>query len=447
MAGNRAASFVVRIADTMVPIRTFLAAFGVFCSFADALPTTAIAAEHKSSSKISRWRSKQQSHIWRPGNRCLSQPVRREFALPFASTSSMLLSSPTEEPFLDGSGESTVKQHGIDVRGGGICSTNPDATTAHLVSIVCNTDYVVRRRRRRKAALAWTIVASLFFVAAYRERSYWTPFVNKDAIQSRTLSLLQKLQPDANAGPFDVIRALTTYALGMALWEMVGLSTIPVETAAGMAFGFSQAATASIVGKVLGATLAFVAGRTVLARYISGHKAFAENTIFQLLNKTTDNGRAKGDSVGVPAGICARQSPLLTTFFIKFSCFPELVKNLGCSLVPVVQPWMFVLITALHGGSFSLVWTWLGVDTAARMRDATLAVNRPLQAALAGAMIVGGVLTPMVMAWWMRKLKLGADIAESTKQSRRSRLETIMTSSSFVSPSRKDDDRRKSGSS
>jgi uncharacterized membrane protein YdjX (TVP38/TMEM64 family) len=250
----------------------------------------------------------------------------------------------------------------------------------------------------------------------YRERAVWMPFMNKDAIQEKTLGILNTLKPAKDAGIADTVKALAMYSAGMAVWEMAGLSTIPVETAAGMVFGFRYAAAASWIGKLAGAMTAFAAGRTVLASHITSHKAFSENTVFQLLNATSSTDGAH------------THPPLLTSFFMKFSCFPELVKNLGCSLIPVIKPWMFLLVTAVHGGAFTLIWTWLGVDTAARMQNAALAVNRQLHTALVLTMFTGGVLTPLVMAWWIRDLKRGADEAAAVKnqKERRFRLNKIM---------------------
>jgi hypothetical protein len=295
-----------------------------------------------------------------------------------------------------------IQQHRISLRGGG---TEGSSVRIHAEKEV---PLIEIARKRRRAIVVWTVISTALLVVAYRERALWTPFMNKDAIQARTLSLLGSLQPAQGSGTSGMLQALVLYALGMAAWEMAGLSTIPVETAAGMVFGFAQGAAASFCGKLLGATLAFVAGRTILASRISTHKAFRENVVFQLLNNNDET--VGGQDLPI------RHPPLLTAFFMKFSCFPELVKNLGSSLIPAIQPWMFVVVTTLHGGFFTLVWTWLGVDSAARMRQASLAVNRPLQATLVFAMVVGCVLTPISMAWWIRDLKRGAAQAVQTRE-------------------------------
>lgn len=250
----------------------------------------------------------------------------------------------------------------------------------------------------RRTRILWAALAVAVLLVAVRERAVWVPLLSdKDVIQRHALEALHSLRPPPGAGPAAALRSLALYAAGMAGWELAGLSTIPVETAAGMVFGFRQAALASLVGKVTGATLAFGLGRTVLAGHIASHPAFANNAVFQLL--TASNGRI----VTQP-----RHPPLATAFFMKFSCFPELIKNLGSSVLPVIRPWMFVLVTLVHGGAFTLVWTGLGVETAARMQDAAMTANRPLQAALMAAMITGFCLTPLAMAWWIRDLKRGA---------------------------------------
>jgi uncharacterized membrane protein YdjX (TVP38/TMEM64 family) len=246
----------------------------------------------------------------------------------------------------------------------------------------------------RASAIALAIATVSYIL--YIKRATWTPYFNKEYIQDQALSILNHLKPSETADASDTIqylKALSTYAAGMAAWEMAGLSTIPVETAAGMVFGFRKAAVASLVGKVTGATAAYLLGRSMRDRLLE-RPAFAKNTVFQLLNaKDSEDQRT--------------HPPLLTAFLMKFSCFPELLKNLGSSLIPVIRLWMFLLVTVVHGGTFTCVWTWLGVDTAKRIH-AELPANRPLQVTLVVAAIVGMGLTPLVMAWWIRDLKRAA---------------------------------------
>ena len=251
----------------------------------------------------------------------------------------------------------------------------------------------------QKKRIQWTAALCTVVYALFLQRHVWLPLVtNKQVLQDKTLSLLNQLKPSSDDDhPAAWLRSLAVYALGMASWELLGLTTIPVETGAGMVFGFRSAAVSSLLGKLCGAGAAYALGRTVLQERVSAHPAFRESTLFPLLNSTDADSPA-----------------LRTAFLLKFSCFPELVKNLGSSLIPAVQPWMFVLATLVHGGTFTLVWTWLGVDTAARLANEALPPNRALQVTLGAAAVVGLVLTPLVMAWWVRDLHRQA--AEKNKE-------------------------------
>ena len=61
---------------------------------------------------------------------------------------------------------------------------------------------------------------------------------------------------------------LVTYALSMWLWEITVGITTPIETAAGMAFGWTKGILASGVGKIGGAVTAFLIGRFILFDYV-----------------------------------------------------------------------------------------------------------------------------------------------------------------------------------
>lgn len=234
------------------------------------------------------------------------------------------------------------------------------------------------------AALAITAATALL----YSQREIWMPFLDRNRIQAKTLSLLRTLQPgDTNKVS---VQSLAYYAAGMAVWEFFGLTTIPVETAAGMVFGWKGAA-ASGAGKLTGACAAFLVGRLFLT---------------QVRERLLANGDSKWSVLW--ASETSSHSPLATAFLMKFSCFPEAVKNFGSSLLGVA-PWMFVLATVLHGFVFTALWTWLGIDAAARLETDLLPANIALSAVLVLAGIVGVVVSPSLMVWWLRDLKRQAD--------------------------------------
>lgn len=260
-----------------------------------------------------------------------------------------------------------------------------------------------RGRVDTKVVIGWTAFSFVAVSLAVAYRSVWIPLLDKQRIQEGTLNFLRQLQPsDPSASRF---QPLLLYASGMAIWELAGLSTIPVETAAGMVFGW-EAALYSLLGKFTGAVVAFTMGRTLLAKHVT--QMLQRNELFQLVNAAPPSHRGTG-SGNSGMDNTHPHPPLLTAFLMKFSCFPEIVKNFGSSLLPVIAPWMFFLATLIHGGSFTLLWTWLGVDTAKQLEQAAAATatrtSGSLQGALLIAGIVGVIITPLVMAWWIRDLK------------------------------------------
>ena len=202
---------------------------------------------------------------------------------------------------------------------------------------------------------------------------------DKDKLQTKTLEILREL----NALP--KYKSYTVYTLGMALWEAVGLSTIPVETAAGMVFGWPGFAL-SASGKLLGAVLAFCLARYgILAGWIK--ERLSGNSFLQLVQDS------------------AESSPILVTVLMKFSCSPETIKNYGSGILQPIQLWMFIFGTAVHGGTFSALWTYFGVDTAMRLGDNSIPADSLLKTLLTLALVNGIVVSPLAMAYWLKSLK------------------------------------------
>ena len=258
------------------------------------------------------------------------------------------------------------------LRGGGT-DPLPSSTLPSAASVVKGGETVPVKRKYIKAAIL-TVLGGLASYLIYTHRHQ---LFDKQFLQDKTLELLQ--------GANDNRLGILYYSLGMAAWETIGLSTIPVETAAGMAFGWKRAVLASTVGKQLGAGTAFLLGRHVLHRWVRT----------QL--DTNDNFRLIEASVA--------HKPLLTAILLKYSCFPEFVKNFGSSLLNPIPFWGFLLATLVHGGPFTCLWSWLGDDAALRLKDPDLAPNRALQSTLFVAMTVGLLLSPAAMAWWFRDLR------------------------------------------
>lgn len=228
----------------------------------------------------------------------------------------------------------------------------------------------------KSAPILYALSALLSTYLLLSNRSALAKLFDKAYLQTRVLEILQNAKKQGNVGIF-------TYMLGMALWESVGISTIPVETAAGMVFGWS-AILASTMGKLMGASLAFAMGRGFLSNAVQD--TFGENETLLLVQHAV------------------KEHPIRTAFLMKYSCFPETIKNYGSSLFTEIHYWMFALATVVHGTPFTCVWTWLGMDSAKRLLE-TLPVDQALQVTLGVTMFIGVVITPMVMAWWIRDMK------------------------------------------
>lgn len=255
-------------------------------------------------------------------------------------------------------------------------STAPSPLTAKQSKTTTTTttpSNVTKRLSKPKIVTLTALVVSVsYLVYSHRQQLF-----DKHFLQDKTLELLQ----GANDNQFGIVY----YILGMAAWETIGLSTIPVETAAGIAFGLKRAIVASLTGKLLGATIAFGLGRYVLQHWV--RRQLATNDNFQLIEASVAH------------------KPLGTAILLKYSCFPEFVKNFGAALLQPIPFWGFLVATTIHGGPFTCLWSWLGDDTARRLQSPDLPANRALQTTLVVAMAVGLVLSPAAMAFWIQDLR------------------------------------------
>lgn len=235
----------------------------------------------------------------------------------------------------------------------------------------------VKTTSRKSGVLALGVIAVSYLL--WESRASWIGIFDKEAVLEKTLGVLHHLDEQPK------VVSHTTYILGMTIWEALGLTTIPVETASGMVFGWAGFFLSSI-GKLLGAILAFSLARySPLASYIQGK--LTTNEALQLIE----------DSAAI--------HPLQVTILMKLSCFPETIKNYGSALLFPIRFWMFVVATIGHGWTFSALWTYLGVDTANRLEVVGLPTDKRLQFFLTLALINGFLVSPLAMAYWIKNLR------------------------------------------
>jgi uncharacterized membrane protein YdjX (TVP38/TMEM64 family) len=240
-----------------------------------------------------------------------------------------------------------------------------------------------------------TVVGSSIIAAIVWK--YRSIIFNKQQLQSKTLDVLHLLNKQPKYKSYSI------YIIGMSLWECIGLSTIPVETAAGMVFGWPDGFYLNGIGKLMGACMAFAIGRySTVANSITD-----KSTFLRLVRSSTES------------------NPWLVSFLMKFSCLPETIKNVGCGILkPHIKWYMFISCTVVHGWMFSALWTYLGVDTILRIEDldGSIAPNRILQLLLSLALVNGIIVSPLSMVYWVRSLKQANDVQqENTKKKRSSK--------------------------
>lgn len=170
---------------------------------------------------------------------------------------------------------------------------------------------------------------------------------------------------------------------------MLRLPTSVVETAAAAAFGFKGGLIGSFVGKTCGSILAFTLGRTLLSNVV-GEK-MEENDVFGLVER------------GV------QRHPVKSSLIVRYSPFPQLIKNFALSLTkPVTFP-IFLLAICIHGFPFSLLWAALGNDSSMRLRASemgeSMAANVVLNSLLVFVTVFGFVVSPAITGWWLADLR------------------------------------------
>ena len=147
--------------------------------------------------------------------------------------------------------------------------------------------------------------------------------------------LNQNLEKLSSLGPL----GLALYALGLLLWEMTIGVTTPVETAAGMAFGFTRGAIANGIGKMSGALLAFALGRFILRDFVLSK--LQGNEYLDLIERSIQKG------------------PIRVALIWRLSPLPEFIKNFGLAVLPLKMS-HFAIAVVLHGLPFTLLWTFMG---------------------------------------------------------------------------------------
>ena len=101
--------------------------------------------------------------------------------------------------------------------------------------------------------------------------------------------------------------------------------------------------------------------------------------------------------------------PIKSALIVRYSPFPQILKNFSLSVTKSVTYPIFVLAIIIHGFPFSLLWAALGHDSSMRLRasDAgeVMATNKVLNGLLVFVTFFGFVVSPLVTGWWLADLR------------------------------------------
>jgi len=214
-------------------------------------------------------------------------------------------------------------------------------------------------------------------------KSTLSTFFDKERFRSAIINNLNNIASKGN------IIGLFIYTIGFIFYETCGMPTSVVETCAGMAFGFKNGLMCSFIGKTCGSILAFTLGRTLLSNYV-GNK-LKDNESFSLIER----GVAK--------------NPTQSALIVRYSPFPQLIKNFSLGLTKSVSYPIFLLAILIHGLPFSILWAALGNDSSMRLRASDageiMASNKVLNWLLAFVTFFGFVVSPAITGWWLAELR------------------------------------------
>mmetsp|Transcript_9918 Transcript_9918/g.19273 ORF Transcript_9918/g.19273 Transcript_9918/m.19273 type:complete len:340 (-) Transcript_9918:27-1046(-) len=216
-------------------------------------------------------------------------------------------------------------------------------------------------------------------------KTFLSTFFDREKLRK---NIIQQLNEVAEQGH----RGLVAYIVGFSFWEVCGLPTSVVETAAGMAFGFRQGLLGSFIGKTWGSIMAFLFGRTLLSRVVQIQ--MEKNETLQLIDKSV------------------ARHPFKSALIVRYSVFPQLFKNFGLSMTRPVSLPIFIAAIVIHGFPFSVLWAALGNDSSIKLRASELgepiASNVVLNGFLVCVTIFGFVVSPAVTGWWLADLRKGS---------------------------------------
>lgn len=135
-------------------------------------------------------------------------------------------------------------------------------------------------------------------------------------------------------------------------------STTPVETISGYTFGLRTSSVINTLGKATGAAAAFLFFRAVRVAKDARQQRRPPAA------KPAGGGLNLGPFNAQSLDKMIRSNPLRSTVLIRMSVLPELMKNYILASYGSLPLPTFYLGVLIHGGPYSLLWSYLGSELA-----------------------------------------------------------------------------------
>ena len=177
-------------------------------------------------------------------------------------------------------------------------------------------------------------------------------------------------------------KGMVAYVLSFTAWTMTVGVTTPVETAAGMAFPLRQSIPLSALGKIGGAFCQYVLAKYLFSEY--AREKMKDNEWMGKIDKSF------------------KSHPFGVALIWRFSPLPEFVKNVGPSLVKTLKTRYQLMAILTHGLPFTLLWSFMGAETAAVARGGEASVLLKRLVAIISS--VGLFVSPTLFGMWLKGL-------------------------------------------
>lgn len=177
-------------------------------------------------------------------------------------------------------------------------------------------------------------------------------------------------------------KGMVAYVLSFTAWTMTVGVTTPVETAAGMAFPLRQSIPLSALGKIGGAFCQYVLAKYLFSDY--AREKMKDNEWMSKIDKSF------------------KSHPFGVALIWRFSPLPEFVKNVGPSLVKTLKTRYQLLAILAHGLPFTILWSFMGAETAAVARGGE--ASALLKRLVAIISSVGLFVSPTLFGMWLKGL-------------------------------------------